>query len=426
MPTSDPGGRRVHYGWVVVPAGTLCVMAALGFGRFALGMLLPSMAATLGLTYSEMGFIGTANFLGYLVSALASARVSGRVGPRKFIFFALLTVGASMALVGGADGFLPVLLLNAAAGVGSAAANIPMMGLVSAWFSSRLRGRAAGFIVIGSGLAIMVSGLLVPYVNRAIGPEGWRAGWRILAALTALIACIALALLRNRPQEMGLSPVGGGDAHPPGSPGGGSRETSIYRRGVVYYLGAVYFLFGFTYPVYTMFIVTVLVREWGFPENTAGVFWMWIGFLSLFSGPVFGTLSDRIGRKAGLISVFSLQAASYLLIALKLPGPFLYLSIGLFGVVAWSVPSIMAASMGDYVGAGRAAEALGLVTFIFGLGQMSGPAIAGMMAQRTGSFSASFFMAAAFAGAAIVLTAFLKPPGDGPPARPPGRTPQSA
>jgi nitrate/nitrite transporter NarK len=48
-----------------------------------------------------------------------------------------------------------------------------------------------------------------------------------------------------------------------------------------------------------MFIVTVLVREWGFAESVAGTFWMWIGFLSLFSGPVFGTLSDRLGRKTG-------------------------------------------------------------------------------------------------------------------------------
>jgi cyanate permease len=44
---------------------------------------------------------------------------------------------------------------------------------------------------------------------------------------------------------------------------------------------------------------------------------------------------------------------------------------------------------------------------------MSGPAIAGMLAERAGSFSVSFYMAAAFAGVAIVLTAFLKKPEPG-------------
>jgi MFS family permease len=137
---------------------------------------------------------------------------------------------------------------------------------------------------------------------------------------------------------------------------------------------------------------------------------MWVGFLSLFSGPVFGTLSDKLGRKAGLLIVFSMQAVSYLLIATRLPGLFLYLSIGFYGLVAWSIPSIMTAAMGDYFGARKAAKALGLVTFIFGLGQISGPAIAGMLADRTGSFSSSFYMAAVFAGVAILLTCFLRKP----------------
>jgi MFS family permease len=86
--------------------------------------------------------------------------------------------------------------------------------------------------------------------------------------------------------------------------------------------------------------------------------------------------------------VFSLQTVSCLLIATRLPGMFLYLSIGFFGLVAWSIPSIMAATIGDYVGPKKSAAAIGFVTFIFGFGQISGPAVAGVLAERTGSFSA--------------------------------------
>jgi MFS family permease len=409
---NSPNGRQpFHYGWVIVAAGMLCTLAALGFGRFALGMLLPSMAATLDLSYSEMGFIGTANFLGYLVSVLLSGRFAGRIGPRKFIFLALLAVGISMSLVSRAAGFLAVLVLYTITGMGSGAVNVPVMGLVSTWFSSGMRGRAAGFIVIGSGFAIMLSGRLIPYVNRRIGPEGWRTSWLILGGFVVLIAFIGFALLRDRPEDKGLAPLGGDDAAAKPRPGAERKETNIYRKGVIYHLGTIYFLFGYTYVIYATFIVTALVKEWGFPEGVAGNFWMWIGFLSLFSGPVFGTLSDRLGRKSGLIMVFSLQAVSYLLIATRMPGVFLYLSIGCYGLVAWSIPSIMAAAMGDYVGARKAAEAFGLVTFIFGLGQITGPAVAGMLAERAGSFSGSFYMAAAFAGLAIVLTGFLRKPG---------------
>ena len=71
---------------------------------------------------------------------------------------------------------------------------------------------------------------------------------------------------------------------------------------------------------------------------------------------------------------------------------------------------IMAAAVGDYAGPENAAKALGFITLIFGMGQISGPAIAGVLAQHSGSFSSSFYMAAALAGAAILLSAMLKKP----------------
>jgi len=410
MQNSAPGRPAFHYGWVIVSAGMLCILACLGFGRFALGMLLPAMAATLDLSYSQMGFISTANFLGYLASVLLSGHWAGRIGSRRFIFFALLVVGISMSMVSRATSFSSVLVLYMITGIGSGATNVPVMGLVSAWFSSSKRGRAAGFISIGSGFAIMISGRLIPFINRRIGPEGWRASWLILSGLVMLIAFASLALLRDRPSDKGLTPVGSDDTVASAHRGAERKEANIYRRGIIYYLGIIYFLFGYTYVIYATFIVTTLVKERGFSESVAGNFWMWAGFLSLFSGPVFGTLSDRLSRRAGLMIVFSLQAVSYLLIATRLPGLFLYLSIGFYGIVAWSIPSIMAAAMGDYVGVQKVAAAFGLVTFIFGLGQITGPAIAGILAERTGSFSSSFYMAAAFAGVAILLSGFLQKP----------------
>jgi MFS family permease len=70
----------------------------------------------------------------------------------------------------------------------------------------------------------------------------------------------------------------------------------------------------------------------------------------------------------------------------------------------------MIAAVSDYVGARKAAAAFGLVTFIFGLGQISGPAIAGVLAEETGGFSSSFLMSGILAGLAIFLTSFLSRP----------------
>jgi sugar phosphate permease len=373
-------------------------------------MLLPSMASPLNLTYSQMGFISTGNFLGYLISVFLGGLIAVRLGARKLIFFALLLVGVSMAFISTAKSYTDVLILYTLTGIGSGASNIPMMGLVSTWFARQKRGKAAGFIVIGSGFAIIVSGKLIPYINRSIGAEGWRTNWLILGISVIMISIVCLILLRNRPEEKGVEPVGKEQADATSRPGARYTVSSIYREKAIYLLGAIYFLFGYTYVIYATFIVTTLVQERGFSESVAGNFWSWVGLLSLFSGPIFGTLSDKLGRKTGLITVFVFQMLAYLLVAFRLPIVFLYVSIFCFGIVAWSIPSIMIAAVSDYVGAVKAVAAFGFVTFIFALGQISGPAVAGVLAEQAGSFSSSFFMAGILAGLAIILTTFLRNP----------------
>jgi len=399
-----------HYGWVIVVAGTLTTFSALGLGRFALGMLLPSMGAGLGLDYHRMGVIGTANFLGYLLAVLTSGILVARTGARALVAGSLLIVGATMIGVSRASSYPAVLALYFLTGVGSGAANVPMMSLVAAWFGPRLRGRAAGFIVIGSGFAILISGSLVPALNRAHGAAGWRAGWLVLGVVVLAVAAVDAAVLRNRPADRGLEPLGGAPAAfaPPAHHPRGIR--AVLANGRLWHLGALYFLFGCTYVVYATFVVTALVRERGFPESVAGTVWSAIGALSLLSGPVFGTLSDRIGRRLGLAAVFAIQAVSYALFATGLPGAALAASVACFGVTAWSVPSIMAAVTGDLAGPRGAAAAFGFVTFLFGLGQVAGPAAAGVIADARGSLAAAFGLAAALAGLAALLALLLPGP----------------
>ncbi len=411
MRHSRVGHINFHYGWIIVAVGTLCIFACLGLGRFALGMLLPSMAASLNLSYAEMGFISTGNFVGYLVAVLVSGFLVTKIGARKLIFMAMILIGSTMILSGMSQGFLYLLVIYTLTGIGSGAANVPIMALITSWFESSMRGRASGFVVIGSGFAIILSGKLIPFINEIYHADGWRIGWYVLGSLVLAIAFIALALLKDSPGEIGLKPIGSGTFMPSIQQiCNTATDKSVYKRGVLYHLGSIYFLFGFTYVIYATFIVTTLVKERGFPESVAGNFWAVLGFLSLFSGPVFGSLSDKFGRKTGFVIVFFLQMIAYLLIASQLSGIFLYLSVGLFGIAAWSIPSIMAAAVGDYAGPEKMAKAFGLVTFIFGFGQIAGPAVAGTLAELRGSFTLSFLMAAAFAGIAIIFSIFLRKP----------------
>ncbi len=401
MPTS-----RVHYGWVVVAAGAMTVFSCLGLARFAYGMLLPLMGRSLALRYDQMGFISTGNFAGYLVAVALAPFCMKRWGGRKTVTGGVALLSACMILIGHGNGFLEILGLYFLTGVGSGLANVPMMVLISHWFTRKTRGRAAGLVLAGNGVAIIFAGFLIPALNGLLGAGGWRAGWQILGGLSLLVAAAAGVLLRDAPAEKGLAPIGaeadGGAAPlPPPAPGPA-------RTGIVIHLGIIYLIFGFTYMIYGTFIVTTMVAERGMAVAAAGTFWSWVGLIGIFSGPLFGALSDRIGRRGGFMAVFAVQTVCYGLAGSAL-GPWsLYLSVVLYGMSAWSIPIIMTAAVGDYMGVARAATAFSVITFFFAAGQTLGPSAAGIVARGSGSFSASYLMAAALTGAGILVTAFLR------------------
>lgn len=390
--------RRLHYGWAIVAAGCLVMFACLGLARFAFGILLPSMAEGLSLTYAQRGFVSTGYFLGYLAMVAAAPRLSLRLGKVRSIVLGLALIAASMAGLGLAGTYGAALVAYTLTGVGSGAANIPMMALVSAWFAKPVRGLATGLVVAGNGLGIVASGFLAPAVVAA---WDWRWGWIVLAGLVGLSGLVAWLVLRESPGVMGLSMVGQDPAAPPVialPPSVPDRQRAFLTR-----LGLVYSLFGLTYIIYGTFIVTTLVDEFGFPQDAAGRIWAWVGFFSLFSGTLIGKLSDRKGRRLGLAVAFAMQTAAYLLAGLGQGDLPLYLSVGLYGLAAWSVPTVMAAIIADRLGPERTAGGFAFITFFFAAGQVAGPTLAGLLADASGSFRLAYALCAGATALAAVL-----------------------
>ncbi len=395
---------------MIILTGVAVLFACLGLGRFALGMLLPSMGASLGLTYSEMGLISTGNFCGYLISVALAGIVSARLGARVTIVTGLVLVSGSMVAIGQSRTFVQILLLYMATGIGSGLANVALMGMIAYWFIHHIRGRAAGIMISGNGLAIVCSGLFIPSINAHLGSDGWRSAWALMGILAFGIAAAAGVLLRNDPTLKGLNPMGAGEPRAKLPEAGTANPAPRSGMRLLAHLGALYALFGATYVVYATFMVTALVHERGYPEKAAGLFWAAVGAFSIFSGPLFGWVSDRLGRKVGLMAVFITFTLSYGMVAIRLPEPFLYGSVALFGLSAWSIPTIMAAAVGDYMGPAKAARAFGLITVFFSLGQIAGPAAAGFLAEMLGTFRIAFGMCAVLTAAAAVLALSLKPP----------------
>lgn len=403
----SPSGASFHYGWVIVGVGFLTIFACVGLARYAYTMLIPSMQSGLQLNYDKMGFIGTANFCGYLLSVVFAPSLIKRFKPRLVIAGGLIIITVSLYGMSVSHGFMLPLLLYFMVGIGSGFANIPTFTLISYWFCSDKRGKAAGIVVGGMGAAIVLAGVLVPFLNKSFGVDGWRVGWQMLSAFCLVIMLIAAWLVRNQPSDIGLKPFG-------------QLPVIAYeqlipqeRKGdgrILVHLGLLYMAFGATFMVYGTFVVTTLVKEYGLTEYSAGMYWSWIGFFSLFSGLVFGGLSDNLGRKYGLALAFTVQTCAYLLAGLKLNSAGMVLSAVLFGSAVFSIPAIMAASVGEYLGVHRAASSFATVTIFFAAGQTVGPSIAGMIGKATGSFAGAYLLASLITALAVLFSLFLPRP----------------
>ena len=398
---AERAASRVHYGFVILGLVVLAVFASLGLGRFGYTSILPAMQDRLGLSNVQTGTLQSWNLIGYLLTVVLAGMLSARYGPRVVIASSLLITALAMMLTGLFPWFENVRLGRFLAGVGGAGANVPAMALVSAWFGSRRRGLAAGAGVGGSSLGLMVTGPLVPLLLSRYGAEGWRVSWFVLGGLAFAVFVLCVIFLRNRPDELGLAPVGENESESlrrqAAQRAGVLDWSQVYRSSTLWHLAAIFFAFGFSYIIYSTFFIRYLVKEGGFTQSNAGLLWLNIGLISGISGFIWGSISDRWGRRLALVSVFLLQGTAFLILGLSRQLPVVYMSAGLFALTAWSVPALMAALAGDVFGARLASAALGLVTVIFGIGQALGPYLAGRIADATGSFSPAFLAAGAVA-----------------------------
>ncbi|MGB1884467.1 MAG: YbfB/YjiJ family MFS transporter, partial [Gammaproteobacteria bacterium] len=89
----------VHYAWVIVASSFLVVLGVLGLARFAFGMVLPGLAADLGLDYREQGVLGASYFAGYLVVVAAMPWLSPRLGLKRLCVAGLAVVAMGLAVM---------------------------------------------------------------------------------------------------------------------------------------------------------------------------------------------------------------------------------------------------------------------------------------------------------------------------------------
>jgi MFS family permease len=332
-----------------------------------------------------MGLLSGAIMLGYLLFSLIGGMLTTRFGPKRIVIASLLCGSISMFFISRFSGFFPLLFFAFAMGGGGAGAHISMTTLPMAWFEESKLGRALGVVTGGTGLGIIVTGLLLPYLLSNLGKEAWRQCWLLLAMITFTVSVMGFFLLKEKPSQMNLHSLEISE----------DMETIVFpvrRDGLTLRtIFVMYFIFGFAYNIYATYFVAYMVEEIRLTEKTVGDIWAIFGWMCTGSGLIWGFISDRLGRRKALLWNNGMISLAVLLPLLLHQTPFLALSAFLFGLTFLGTVTIIAASVGDQVVEKRA-SVYGLVTLIHGIGQFLGTTIGGYLKDLTGTFQLTFIV----------------------------------
>ncbi|NLC28213.1 MAG: YbfB/YjiJ family MFS transporter [Campylobacteraceae bacterium] len=361
----------------------LGVFACLGLARFSFGMILPNMQIHLQMSATQAGIVGSANFIGYFLGLFVVGRWYLRFGVKTIIIRALSTQGLAMIAMAFSSHFIFAAMFFAIAGFFGALANIALMTHIAQIVPISIRGRATGIVVAGIGLAVIVSGVLVPLIDQ-FTELSWRASWIFFAFLVMLIAFLSHRYLAP---NLGTDELKKEDTKT-------LPLQTIIRTCSFWQTGVLFFLFGLCAIMFMTFFVAAVEESWQFGSEISGIFWTILGVSSIFSGPIFGAISDRFGRHTTLGLLFTLQGVAHLLLVLSTHMAGTILSAFLFGLSAWAVPSIMATLSSELFGPFHTARILSFITLFFGIGQIIGPLIAGVLRDLTGNFTLGFSLSA--------------------------------
>ena len=377
-----------HQATGIALGGLIALAAAMGIGRFVYTPILPFMEESLDLTKAEAGVIASANFLGYLLGALAASTAALPGGRRGWFLAALAMSAVSTGAMGLGSSMAAFLGLRFLGGVASAFVLVFASALVLDRLAAARRSGLSAVHFAGVGCGIAVSAVLV----SGLAAEGY--GWRALWLWSGAVSLLALgAVVRLVP--------GAAEAEPPAA---SSQDAGIDRRLIA--LIVAYGLFGFGYVITATFIST-MVRTSPEIRYIEPVIWLVVGLAAVPSVALWMWVGRRWGNHRGFAIACLAEAVGVAMSVLATNALLVVVSAALLGgtfvgITALGLIRARRLSTGD------PRRSLGFMTAAFGLGQMIGPTFAGFAYGLGDSFLVPSLVAAA---ALLVAAGLVMDPG---------------
>ncbi|GAA5439822.1 MFS transporter [Deinococcus caeni] len=225
--TDNSGPRgRLYYGWVVVAVTVVALLVAAG-ARSAPGVFLLPMQEALGLDRGTLSFSASLGLLVFGLAAPLSGRLMDRFGPRRVATAGLLLLAVSFGLSTLARSALALhLSWGLLSGLGTGLVGSVLGATVATRWFVRRRGLVVGVF----GAATSAGQLLfIPLLTAWAARIGWDGAALVVAGAALLLALPLWALLRDRPEALGLQPDGDTHARPTPPP---VPDPHVMRRAV--------------------------------------------------------------------------------------------------------------------------------------------------------------------------------------------------
>lgn len=364
---------------------------AIAFGRFTYPLVLPALKRDLLASYTVVGLLGSLSFAAYLGASLFVTIKGHKLGPVTLVRRGV--AGSALGLLilasAGSVWWLAVgMLLTGASG---ALVWISAPGLAASAVAADRRGWAIGLVATGIGLGVVVTGQLAAVTRGMDGSASWRVVWAIQAMLAA--ACLIFTLAR-RGETVGS---------------GARAATLATLRKVRGWAGITlaYAAYGLSYSLFVSYLVAMLEADAEYDTSHSSQSFAVLGLFTA-GAAVIGKLSDRFGRILVLSACLGTMAVAALAV-LSHTEPWTTVSSATFGFTMSGVPVVVAAHIADNLPPEEFGAAFGAATLAFGVTQLTGPQLGGLIADHTGSFTLVYMLssAIALAGAATATASNL-------------------
>lgn len=396
---SQSAGRgKSYYKWYIMILASLTATLVVAMPSMSMPVLFAEISEDIGLTIVQIGAVwGTASLAG-LFTGLAAGTIGDKFGTKRTLVVGCVLIGIAGAMRAFSTDFIT---LSATVFLGGLLGPIIPLSLHKAcgvWFSGRHLGLANGFVAAGMAFGFMVGAMVSATVLSPL-----LGGWRqvmIFYGIVAMVMSIPWALSRAAPD--GESAAGAGSTM-------SMRQalSHVARLKNVWILGLAMLGIGGCIQG-ALGYLPLFLRGIGWPGPRADGALATFHAMSLLMVFPIALLSDRLGSRKRFLMVATLMIATGIGSLAIVPGPLVWASVMLAGLVRDGFMAIymtMTTEL-DGVGALYAGTAMGLSGTLSRVGGLVAPPLGNSLATYNLSFPFLFWAGMALMG--LVCLSFVK------------------